>query len=56
MRVETEYRQYAGSIWLKRGGISYGANWYGTGPIRKRVMLKAMMQKNERFYAPWLWA
>lgn len=56
MRVDVEHRQWRGSIWLKRGGVCYGANWYGKGPVRKRAILEAMMRKTVAFGAPWLWA
>jgi hypothetical protein len=55
MRVDAEYRQLEGSIWLKRGSVIYGANWFGNGWIRKRALLNAMMQQNARWGAPWLW-
>ena len=55
MRVETIHRQWAGSIWLMRGRVSYGANWFGTGPIRKRAILREKMRQTVRFGAPWLW-
>ena len=31
MRVDVEHRPFNGSIWLKRGTVSYGANWCGAG-------------------------
>lgn len=55
MRVDIEHRPYQGSIWLNRGNISYGANWHGHGPVRKRAILEAMMHQNTRLGAPWLW-
>lgn len=55
MRVDVEHRPYLGSIWLNRVGVSYGANWYGRGPVRKRAILKAMMRQTVRYGAPWLW-
>lgn len=55
MRVDVEHRPYQGSIWLNRGNISYGANWYGRGRIRKRALLKAMMRQHIWYHAPWLW-
>ena len=56
MRVDVIYRKYKGAIWLERGGIDYGANWFGKGPIRKRAILKAKMRQTVDFGAPWLWA
>lgn len=55
MRVDVEHRPYLGSIWLKRGHVSYGANWYGRGPVRKRAILEAKMRQTVRYGAPWLW-
>lgn len=55
MRVDVEHRPFTGSIWLKRGTVSYGANWHGAGPVRKRAILGAMMRQTVRFGAPWLW-
>lgn len=55
MRVDVEHRPYHGSIWLKRGFVSYGANWYGHGPVRKRAILEARMRQTVRYGAPWLW-
>lgn len=55
MRVDVERRPFNGSIWLKRGRVSYGANWYGKGPVRKRAILYAMMKDTTRLGAPWLW-
>lgn len=55
MQVDVEYRSFNGSIWLKRGSVSYGANWYGRGPVRKRAILKAKMRQTVRAGAPWLW-
>lgn len=56
MRVDVEHRPWNGAIWLKRGNVSYGAHWYGKGPVRKRAILKAMMRQTVAFGAPWLWA
>jgi hypothetical protein len=55
MRVDVEYRPYLGSIWLNRGHVSYGVNWYGRGPVRKRSILEAKMRQTVRYGAPWLW-
>lgn len=55
MRVNKTHRSFNGSIWLQRGFVSYGANWYATGPIRSRALLRAMMKRDTRFGAPWLW-
>jgi hypothetical protein len=55
MRVDVEYRPYLGSIWLKRGNVSYGAHWFGLGPVRKRAILEAKMRQTVRYGAPWLW-
>ena len=55
MRVDVEHRPFNGSIWLKRGTVSYGANWYGKGSVRKRAILRAMMMNITRWGAPWLW-
>lgn len=55
MRVDVLHRPFNGSIWLKRGSVNYGANWYSKGFVRKRALLKAMMRDTIRFGAPWLW-
>ena len=55
MRVDVQYRPLTDSIWLKRGRMSYGANWHGKGPVRKRALLRAMMKDTKRWGAPWLW-
>lgn len=55
MRVDVQFRSCQNSIWLNRGSVSYGANWFGKGQIRKRALLRAMMQQDARYGAPWLW-
>ena len=55
MRVDAQYGMWEGSIWLKRGSVSYGAHWFGKGRIRKRALLREMMRMNVRYGAPWLW-
>lgn len=55
MRIDVKYRSDKGSIWLQRGQIAYGAHWYGKGPVRKRALLRAMMLRDVRLGAPWLW-
>lgn len=55
MRVDVEYSSFLGLIWLKCGHVSYGANWYGNGPVRKRAILEARMRQTVRYGAPWLW-
>lgn len=54
MRVDVMPGRW-GAIWLKRGSVSYGAYWLCRGQIRKRALLRAMMQQNARWGAPWLW-
>ena len=55
MRIDVKYRPFNGSIWLRRGSISYGAFWFAKGPIRKRAILRQEMLQTVRFGAPWLW-